>query len=215
MSHFAWGKNRNAGELLKPAVLLFCTLCAPAARAQDAWGLPDFSATQITQVPPASPQVPPWKLYKSGADFRVDKEAGQSTLYIAGTKKIYDTFAHPAFCIQLDMDKAKTLGSPLQQDASVKIKKTPITSEEFEGHKCRVEDVVLTSPEGAELHAKVWEAEDLKGFPVKIEAPGAPTFVFRDIVLEAPDPALFQPPAKCPPLEKIKPKVLASPPVKK
>ena len=59
----------------------------------------------------------------------------------------------------------------------------------FEGHACTVEEVVLTSADGKTLHVKVWEANDLKGFSVRIEAPGSPTFIFRDIVLATPDPA--------------------------
>jgi hypothetical protein len=78
-------------------------------------GLAGFLSTQITQVPPTSPQLPPWKVYKSGTNFRIEKEPGQSTVYMPATNKVYDTFAHPAFCMQLDMDKAKTLSSPLQQ----------------------------------------------------------------------------------------------------
>lgn len=85
----------------------------------------------------------------------------------------------------------------------------------FEGHACTVEEVVLTSADGKTLHAKVWEANDLKGFSVRIEAPGSHTFIFRDIVLATPDPALFQPTGKCPRVEEIKPKKLPSPPRKK
>jgi len=114
-------------------------------------------------------------------------------IYIPATNKVYDTFAHPAFCMQLHMDKAKTLSSPLQPAPGVKIEKNPIGNEEIEGHKCTVQDVLLKSLDGDELHAKVWEANDLMGFPVKIEASGSPTFIFRDILLATPDPALFQP----------------------
>jgi hypothetical protein len=201
--------------LTKLAAVLALALPAAGAGTQDVWNLPDFSATQIFQVPPTSPQMPPWKIYKSGANFRTEKSPGESTTYLPGTNKVYNVFAHPAFCMELPMDKAKTMRSPLQQEPGTKIEKKPVGTEVVEGHACTVEDVVLTSPDGQELHAKVWEANDLKGFPVKIEALGSPTFIFRDIVFATPDPALFQPPENCPPLEQIKPKILPSPHIKK
>lgn len=202
--------------ITKLAAILALALPATGAAAQDVWGLPDsFSATQISQLPPTAPQMPPWKIYKSGTNFRTENEPGQSTIYLPGSNKIYDAHQNGAVCAELPMDKTPTLRSPLQQDPGVTIKKKPVGTEVFEGHSCTVEDAVLTSPDGHELHAKVWEANDLKGFPVKIEALGAPTFIFRDVVLATPDPALFQPPAKCPHLEQIKPTIIPTKPVKK
>jgi hypothetical protein len=201
--------------ITKLAVVLALALPAAGAGAQDVWGLPDFSATQISQVPVTAPQMPPWKIYKSGANFRTESSPGQSTVYMPGSNKIYKTSPQPAFCMELPMDKTPTLRSPLQQDPGTKIEKKAVGTEVFEGHACTVEEVVLRSADGAELHAKVWEANDLKGFPVKIEALGAPTFIFRDIVLATPDAALFQPPAKCPRLEEIKPQIIPAQPTKK
>ena len=201
--------------IAKLAVVLALALPATGAAAQDVWGLPDFSATQITQGSPTSPLRPPWKIYKSGANFRTENSPGQSTIYLPGNKMVYNTFADPPSCMAIPMNKAHFVGSPLHQDPGVKMEKKPVGTEVFEGHTCAVEDVVLTSPDGNELRAKVWAANDLKGFPVKIEALGAPTFIFRDVVLATPDPTLFQPSAKCLPLEDIKPKIVPTPPAKK
>ena len=48
---------------------------------------------------------------------------------------------------------------------------------------------------------KLWEAEDLRGFPVKIEAEvnGRPLrpLHYSDVSFEPPDPKLFHHPAKC------------------
>lgn len=201
--------------MTKLAVVLALALPAIRAAAQDVWGLPDFSATQINQLPPTSPQMPPWKIYKSGANFRTENSPGQSTLYLPGNKMVYNTVAHPPSCMAIPMSKAKFVRSPLQQDPGVTMKKKPVGTEVFEGHSCTVEDVVLLSPDGHELQAKVWEANDLQGFPVKIEAVGAPSFIFRDVVLAKPDPALFQPPAKCLTPEDLTGKALPIPPAKK
>ena len=201
--------------MTKLALALALALPATGAAAQDVWGLPDFSATQITQTPTTSPQMPPWKIYRSGANFRTENSPGQSTLYLPGNKMVYNTSAHPPNCMAIPMNKAHIVHSPLQQDPGIKMEKKPVGTEVFEGHSCTVEDVVLSSPDGHELHVKVWEANDLKGFPVKIEALGAPTYIFRDVVLDTPDPALFQPPARCLPPEDIKPKIISTPPAKK
>jgi hypothetical protein len=202
--------------MIKVAAVLALALPAAGAAAQDVWGLPDsFSATQISLSPATSPQTQPWKIYKSGANFRTENAPGQSTIYIPGSNKVYNAFQNGAICMELPMDKAMIMRSPLQQEPGTKIEKKSVGTELFEGHSCTVEEIVLTSTDGKTLHAKVWEANDLKGFPVKIEAPGSPTFIFRDIVLAAPDPALFQPPGKCPRVEEIQPKELPSPPVKK
>lgn len=198
------------------AVVLGLVMPAVSVSAQDVWGLPDFSATQVSQVPPSAPQLPPWKVYKSGVNYRTENSPGQSTLYLPGSNKIYDRHQNGAVCTELPMDKTKTMRSPLQQDPGTKIEKKSVGTEIVEGHTCTVEDVMLTSADRkSTLHAKVWEANDLKGFPVKIEALGAPTFIFRDVVLATPDAALFQPPAKCPHLEEIKPQILSSDPAKK
>jgi hypothetical protein len=81
-----------------------------------------------------------------------------------------------------------------------KYQRTPEGEEEFDGHHCHVESVVRTSPTGAEMHVKFWEADDLKGFPVKIEVTNAGkliTITYKDVKLAPPDPALFKLPAHC------------------
>jgi hypothetical protein len=87
------------------------------------------------------------------------------------------------------------------------VERTPAGKEVVEGHSCKVENVVVTRPDGKIIHAKVWEAEDLKGVPVKIEAQMTEeakfSALYRDIVLATPDKALFTPPDKCTPYEKM------------
>ncbi|MCU1299846.1 MAG: hypothetical protein JWQ87_130 [Candidatus Sulfotelmatobacter sp.] len=199
----------------KISVLIALALVPFIARAQNfenPWNLPDFSATQISETHGLGPELPPWKLYRSGANFRTEQGPGLGTIYAPSSNKVYDTFDNGAVCMEMPMDKAPILRSPLQVLPGTKVEKKLVGSEVVEGHSCTVENVVLTSPDGKTLQAKIWAADDLKGFPVKIEALGSPTFIFRDIVLATPDPALFQPPAKCPRVEDIKAKRL--PPVK-
>jgi hypothetical protein len=81
-----------------------------------------------------------------------------------------------------------------------------VGTETVDGHTCKVENVVVTRADGKTIESKVWEAEDLKGVPVKIESHiegGTLTAIYRDIVLGTPDKALFAPPEKCIPYEKM------------
>jgi len=76
----------------------------------------------------------------------------------------------------------------------------------MEGHHCRIEDVVVTRPDGSTIKSKVWEAEDLHGIPMRIDSViGDITLsaVYRDIQIGAPDQGLFSIPAKCTPFEKM------------
>ena len=37
-----------------------------------------------------------------------------------------------------------------------------------DGHPCKVENLTVTQQNGQPTKMKVWEAQDLKGFPIKI-----------------------------------------------
>ncbi len=102
-------------------------------------------------------------------------------------------------------DQAKMLPSPLELLQGTKVKRTPAGTETVEGHSCKVENVVVTRADGKTIESKVWEADDLKGVPVKIESQtehGKFIAVYRDIVLGTLDKALFTPPDKCTTLRK-------------
>jgi hypothetical protein len=65
---------------------------------------------------------------------------------------------------------------------------------------------VVTRANGKTIESKIWLADDLKGVPVKIESQtehGKFMAVYRDIVLGTLDKALFTPPDKCIPYEKM------------
>jgi hypothetical protein len=195
-------------------LLVVLALWTASAHAQDPWGLPDFSATQISQSPASVPQMAPLRIYKSGVRYRTERDPGQAVIWYPAEDKVYSIRQNGATCMQLPLNQAPMMSSPLQQPPDVKITRKKVGNEEMEGHPCTVEEVTLSSADGKTMQVKVWTADDLKGFPVKIESLGAPTFVFRDIKLETPDAALFQPPSKCPALEKIKPKTLPQHPSK-
>lgn len=93
---------------------------------------------------------------------------------------------------------------PLQEaDAAVtgakyKVETTEVGKETVDGHSCVKNKVLVTDEQGRKLESTVWNASDLKGFPVKIESVqnSTPvTMIFRDIKLSKPDASLFEAPA--------------------
>lgn len=79
----------------------------------------------------------------------------------------------------------------------------PAEKETIDGHSTKIESYTVMRAEGGALVAKVklWEAEDLKGFPIRMEInpPATKEFIlsYTNVSLEKPDPKLFQVPAKC------------------
>lgn len=82
-----------------------------------------------------------------------------------------------------------------------KVDRTSAGEAVLDGHHCHVESVVRTGPSGDAVHVKLWEADDLKGFPLKVEVerPGGQvaTITYKDVKLGPPDPALFKIPKNC------------------
>jgi hypothetical protein len=72
-----------ASSRVKIAVMILAALAfSTAVRAQDAWGLPDFSATQISQAPGTAPQMGPLRIYKSGMRYRTEPDPGQVVIWV-------------------------------------------------------------------------------------------------------------------------------------
>ena len=80
-----------------------------------------------------------------------------------------------------------------------KVETTELGKETIDGHPCVKNKVVVTDKDGKKFEATVWNATDLKKFPVKVEfttEQGATTsMLYKDISLSKPDASLFEPPA--------------------
>jgi hypothetical protein len=79
-----------------------------------------------------------------------------------------------------------------------KIEMTELGNETIDGHPCIKNKAVVTDKEGAKHESTVWNATDLKKFPVKIEhmENGTKvTMLFHDVSLSKPAAELFEPPA--------------------
>lgn len=78
------------------------------------------------------------------------------------------------------------------------IKKTELGKETVDGHPATKSKVLVKDADGKETEFTVWNASDLKDFPIKMETvnEGVPsTISYTEVKLEKPDDALFEPPA--------------------
>ncbi len=79
-----------------------------------------------------------------------------------------------------------------------KIETTEVGKETFDGRACVKNKIIVTDDKGKTHESLVWNATDLKNFPVKIETAEDGTkitMLFKDIKLTKPDDAAFAPPA--------------------
>jgi hypothetical protein len=80
-----------------------------------------------------------------------------------------------------------------------RVERTPLGREKMEDHPCVKHRVVITDEQGRKHEATVWNASDLRDFPVCVatrEAEGTVVLRFRQVQFVAPSPALFEPPAE-------------------
>ncbi len=84
--------------------------------------------------------------------------------------------------------------------AEAKMEVTELGKETLDGHPTVKNKVVLTDAAGKQQEYTVWNASDLKNFPIKIEPPAAPdgstaVITFTDVKLDAPKDEDFEAPA--------------------
>jgi len=193
----------SIGKLAAVMVLVSSATLMHGQNDVTPWDFPDLAATQVLQ---ANVDIP-MKVWRSGSSVRMERSAAWSTLYTPS--KIYNLTSYPDGshqCVVMRPEQVKMLPSPLELLNGTKVERTPAGTEVVEGHPCKVEKVVVTRPDGKIIESTVWEAQDLKGVPVKIDTQIPAhhyTAVYRDIVLGTPDKGLFTPPDKCTPYEKM------------
>jgi hypothetical protein len=85
-----------------------------------------------------------------------------------------------------------------EKDTDFKIESSELGKETIDGHPCVKAKVVLTDTKGEKQEATLWNATDLKKFPVKLERAEngvMMTMSFKDVNLSKPEAAQFEPPA--------------------
>jgi hypothetical protein len=152
------------------------------------------------------------KIYRSGkqirAEYVYEKEIRISNLgdrkgwYIrpleskpkeCGRMTLMDMSSYPFFAYSATDFKVERAAAAEKETAE---------KETIDGHSCKVQDYTVTAKDGGQpIKVRLWEAEDLDGFPVRmqIEPPSKAKFVlnYTDLSLKPPDPKLFQLPTIC------------------
>jgi hypothetical protein len=146
------------------------------------------------------------KIFRSGNLMRMDFA---DSYRITDLEKQTTWGVYPHSCRQFSAPDAGSY--PFSSYRDFKVERALTTEKEtVDGHTCSIENVTFT-PSGSQPFAikmKLWEAEDLQHFPIKIavEATG-PTgkagskmeILYTDVNLNAPDANLFKHPANCEP----------------
>jgi hypothetical protein len=108
-------------------------------------------------------------------------------------KSVYVLYPDQKVLLNVPLPKEET-----NAPASSKLEKKPIGNETVDGHACVKNKVTLTDDAGQPVDVTLWNATDLKDFPIQIqskEKENTSMMRFKQIQLVRPEPALFEPPA--------------------
>jgi hypothetical protein len=139
------------------------------------------------------------KIYRSGMMMRVDFD---DHYRLVDLEKLTTRSVHPDRCQQFPRPDAASY--PFSSYRGFKVKRAPTEDKEtVDGHSCKIENVTFTPRDDrpVTIKMKIWEAEDLRGFPIKIDVDASNgnkfTLNYTNVSLKPPDPALFRNPATC------------------
>jgi hypothetical protein len=142
-------------------------------------------------------------MYRSGKMMRV--EGPEKHAYFLTDLDALQTYLISADLCSFDASHPYFRTSPFPAaKGGATVTRVAVGKETVEGHSCQIEDVTIKSskPGVQPLKMRLWEAEDLRGFPIKIEFPGrgdkkGSTIEYRNVVLGPQDPTLFIHPKSC------------------
>jgi hypothetical protein len=176
------------------------TPAAPSAKSQYPLdSFTDFSAVMAGSIMEMGEGTAEAHIYRSGKLMRVADPEGYG--YFITDLSTLETYAfstgpcmhdsHPYF--RASPFPAARPGSTVERVAAGK--------ETLDGHSCQIEDITVSPKTGGHLKMRFWEAEDLQGFPIKIEflRPGGRNSIIRykNVALGPQDPTLFIHPKSC------------------
>jgi hypothetical protein len=180
------------------AALVFLSVAA-AAQTESPFEFKQFSATMVMSGMTAGREgAGEMKIYRSGDKMRTDMPGGRGYMIADFDQKTNYMVMNGTMCMQ--MSSAPGHENPFSQAKNATIERSPAGTDTVDGHPCKVENVTVTPQNGQPAKMKVWEAQDLKGFPVKVEmqsSKGPITVEYKDISLSEPDASLFTHPGNC------------------
>lgn len=205
-----------------PMILALAALIVPGARAQTQ--TPAKPAQKAASVPSAHNPLTDFTQFSaimSGGPFRQEatdvsrsgsllRIGSSDSYYISDLDRTLTWKMTSGHCTKLPVAQAGTFPFHTFKRFNIQISATH-DPETIDGHPCKVETLSLEPKEGgAGFEMKVWQADDLKGFPIRIDwhnmsTSYTSTFTFTEVNLEPPSPKLFERPANCKPPRAGKP----------
>lgn len=162
----------------------------------------EFSAiVQGGPVPGTEDEI---HIYRSGNLMRMEAHEGKS-YQITNFAKRETHGVTSGGCLEYDNAYVRAYPFSFANPAN-KFERVPIGKETFDGHVTQVEEITVTFPKNpTPAKFRLWEAEDLGGFPIKVETRGGPmhrVILFKNVVLGPQDRSLFIFPDSCQSAEK-------------
>ena len=173
----------------------------PTARTQyplDSFA--DFSAVMVGSIMEMGEGTAEAHIYRSGKLMRVADPEGYG--YFITDLSTLETYAFSSGpCMHDNHPYFRVSPFPAARPGS-SVERVITGKETLDGHSCQIEDITVSSPKtGSHLKMRFWEAEDLQGFPMKIEflRPGGRSSIihYKNVVLGPQDPTLFIHPKSC------------------
>jgi hypothetical protein len=157
-----------------------------------------FSATiVISGVQQAHAGQGEMKVYRSGDKMRTDMSGGAGYMVMELGQHTNYMVMGTGICMQTTFQPQQ---NPFAQAKNATIERSPAGTDTVDGHPCKVENVTVTPSDGQPHTMKMWEAEDLKGFPIKIEMQsknGPITMQYKNLSFDEPAASLFTHPDNC------------------
>ncbi len=182
-------------------LMLLCgaVFCAGTlAQAQNPFEVKQFSATVVMSGAPvakARAMTGDMKIYRSGDKMRTSM--GSMGYMVMDLTQHMNYMVMNNMCMQISRP---TQQNPFSEAQDATIERSPAGTDTVDGHACKVENITVTPHNGQPTKMKVWEAQDLKGFPVKVEmqsSRGPVTLEYKDISLDEQPASLFTHPDNC------------------
>lgn len=177
---------------------------APSERTYPLDSFRDFSAVMIGSSAEPGEGTSQGHIYRSGNRMRMEEPGGGA--YFITDLNTGETYGIvEVACIHDDHPYIRAIPFHIAGKMDATVTRASAGNETVEGHSCRVEDITVSSPMLANPQKmRLWEAEDLQGFPIRIEfvLPGGrgPVIRYKNVVLGPQDPTLFIHPKSCQPL---------------
>ena len=122
------------------------------------------------------------KIYRSGDQMRTNLPGGAGYTIMSLSQHMTYMVMGDGTCMQM---APRGQQNPFAESQNATVERSPAGTDTVDGGACKVENLTVTSRDGKATKMKVWEAEDLKGFPVNVEiqsSRGPITAEYKDVI---------------------------------